>query len=73
MAMKQLSLRLTDSQRQQLDYLTELYGNQATAFRAAIDLLYILRRLEALGLFDGLDVERLRAALRQDLPADEPG
>lgn len=73
MAMKQLSLRLTDSQRQQLDYLTELYGNQATAFRAAIDLLYILRRLEALGLFDTLDVERLRAALRQELPADEPG
>lgn len=62
--MKLFSLRLTKNQSGQLDYLTDLYGNQATAFRVAIDLLYTLRRLEELGIFDHLDTERLREALR---------
>lgn len=61
--MKPFSLRLTEHQAAQLDYLTELYGNQATAFRVAIDLLYTLRKMETLGIFDNLDTERLREAL----------
>lgn len=61
--MKLFSLRLTQQQAGQLDYLTRLYGNQATAFRVAIDLLYTLRRLEELGIFDRLDTDRLREAL----------
>lgn len=54
------SLRLTEYQAQQLEYLTELYGNQATAFRVAIDLLYTLRRLEELGIIDHIDIEELQ-------------
>lgn len=57
------SIRLTDMQTAQLAYLTERYGSQSSAVRAAIDLLYQLRRLEELGVFDRLDVERLRAFL----------
>jgi len=60
------SLRLTDTQAAQLDYLTAAYGSQATAFRTAIDLLYTLRKLDELGILDYLDIERLRQAL------DEP-
>jgi len=63
MSMSLFSLRLTEHQAGQLTYLTRLYGNQATAFRVAIDLLYTLRRLEELGIFDHLDTEKLRAAL----------
>lgn len=63
--MKLFSLRLTQQQAGQLDYLTRLYGNQATAFRVAIDLLYTLRRLEELGIFDRLDTERLRESLHK--------
>jgi len=63
MSTKLFSLRLTEHQAGQLDYLTKLYGNQATAFRTAIDLLYTLRTLEELGIFDRLDTEKLRAAL----------
>lgn len=63
MSMSLFSLRLTKHQAGQLDYLTKLYGNQATAFRTAIDLLYTLRTLEELGIFDRLDTEKLRAAL----------
>ena len=63
MSMSLFSLRLTKHQAGQLDYLTKLYGNQATAFRTAIDLLYTLRRLEELGIYDHLDTEKLRAAL----------
>ncbi|MBX7251612.1 MAG: hypothetical protein K1X50_06475, partial [Candidatus Promineofilum sp.] len=62
--MSLFSLRLTEHQAGQLTYLTRLYGNQATAFRVAIDLLYTLRKLEELGIFDHLDTEKLRAALR---------
>jgi len=54
------SLRLTEYQASQLDYLTKMYGNQATAFRVAIDLLYTLRRLEELGIIDHIDIEELR-------------
>ena len=64
MSMSLFSLRLTKHQAEQLIYLTRLYGNQATAFRVAIDLLYTLRKLEELGIFDRLDTEKLRAALR---------
>ena len=63
MSMSLFSLRLTKYQAGQLTYLTRLYGNQATSFRVAIDLLYTLRRLEELGIFDHLDTEKLRAAL----------
>jgi hypothetical protein len=59
--MNSFSLRLTEHQAGQLAYLTRLYGNQATAFRVAIDLLYTLRKLEELGIFDHLDTEKLRA------------
>ena len=64
MSMSLFSLRLTEHQAGQLTYLTRLYGNQATAFRVAIDLLYTLRKLEELGIFDHRDTEKLRAALR---------
>ena len=63
MSMTLFSLRLTEHQAGQLAYLTRLYGNQATAFRVAIDLLFTLRRLEYLGIYDQLDTEKLRAAL----------
>ena len=58
MSMSLFSLRLTDYQAGQLTYLTRLYGNQATASRVAIDLLYALRKLEELGIFDHLDTEK---------------
>lgn len=63
MKMKAYSLRLSDSQAGQLEYLTRLYGNQATAFRVAIDLLYVLRRIEELGIWQHMDTEKLRAVL----------
>lgn len=63
MTMQLYSLRLSEHQAGQLTYLTRLYGNQATAFRVGIDLLYTLRKLEELGIFDRLDTEKLRAAL----------
>lgn len=61
--MKLFSLRLTEYQENQLDHLTALYGNQATAFRVAIDLLYTLRKLEELGIWEHVDTEKLREAL----------
>jgi Arc/MetJ-type ribon-helix-helix transcriptional regulator len=61
------SIRLTEMQAAQLAYLTERYGSQSSAIRAAIDLLYQLRRLEELG---GLDVEQLRACLAAAGPPD---
>ena len=64
MSMSLFSLRLTEHQAGQLAYLTRLYGNQATAFRVAIDLLFTLRRLEELGIYEHLDTEKLRAALK---------
>lgn len=57
------SIRLTEMQAAQLAYLTERYGSQSSAIRAAIDLLYQLRKLEEMEVFDRLDVERLRAFL----------
>ena len=60
------SLRLSDRQSEQLEYLTRLYDNQATAFRIAIDLLYTLRKIEDLGIYDHLDIERLRLLLHDE-------
>ena len=40
--MRMYSLRLTEHQAAQLDRLTQLYGSQATAFRVALALLYVL-------------------------------
>lgn len=58
------SIRLTEMQAKQLDYLAGLYGSQSSAFRTAIDLLYTLRKLEELGVFDRLDTDQLLKALK---------
>lgn len=72
MTAKTFSLRLSRYQAGQLDYLTALYGNQATAFRVAIDVLYTLRRLEDLGIYDSPDAEEIRAALKAAVNAALP-
>jgi len=62
--MKLHNVRLTEHQSMQLDYLTEVYGSQATAFRTAIDLLYTLRRMDELKIFKHLDIDKLNETLR---------
>lgn len=60
--MKLFNVRLTKSQFDQLDYLTGIYGSQATAFRTALDLLYTLRRLDERQI---LDIEQVQRASRR--------
>jgi len=57
--MKMYSIRLTDHQAAQLDYLTRLYGSQATAFRAVIAILTLLSELDEAGHIEHLDLAKL--------------
>lgn len=52
--MRMYSLRLTEHQAAQLDRLTPLYGSQATAFRVALALLYVLSAESADDLPDSI-------------------
>ena len=61
------SLRLTEAQADHLAYLTERYGSQSSAIRAAIALLYQLHRLDEIGASD-LNIEKLRACLESAPP-----